>query len=103
MPHVRSYFAASANATPGHGPLDGDATCDVCVVGAGIAGCATALELAERGYRVILLEAERVGWGASGRSGGQGIFGYSTAMSNLAAQVGPETSHSLWDASVEAL
>jgi gamma-glutamylputrescine oxidase len=103
MPHVRSYYAASANATPGHGPLDGDATCDVCVIGAGVAGCATALELAERGYRVILLEAERVGWGASGRSGGQAIFGYSTAMSNLAAQVGPETARRLWDVSVEAL
>ena len=83
--------------------LEGDATCDVCVVGAGIAGCATALELAERGYRVILLEAERVGWGASGRSGGQAIFGYGTAMSSLAAQVGPETARRLWDVSVEAL
>jgi len=103
MPHVRSYYAASANATPGHGPLDGDATCDVCVIGAGIAGCATALELAERGYRVILLEAERVGWGASGRSGGQAIFGYSTAMSNLAAQVGPDVAHRMWGVSVEAL
>ena len=103
MPHVRSYYAASANATPGHAPLDGDATCDVCVIGAGIAGCATALELAERGYRVILLEAERVGWGASGRSGGQAIFGYSTAMSNLTAQVGPETAHHMWDVSVESL
>jgi gamma-glutamylputrescine oxidase len=103
MPHVRSYYAASANATPGHGPLDGDTTCDVCVIGAGIAGCATALELAERGYHVILLEAERVGWGASGRSGGQAIFGYSTAMSSLAAQVGPEMARRLWDVSVEAL
>jgi gamma-glutamylputrescine oxidase len=103
MPHVRSYYAASANATPGHGPVDGDATCDVCVIGAGIAGCATALELAERGYRVILLEAERVGWGASGRSGGQAIFGYSTAMSGIAARVGPEAARRMWDVSVEAL
>ena len=103
MPHVRSYYAASANATPAHGPLDGDATCDVCVIGAGIAGCATALELAERGYRVILLEAERVGWGASGRSGGQAIFGFSTAMSGIAARVGPETARRMWDVSVEAL
>jgi len=103
MPHVRSYYAASANATPAHGPLDGDATCDVCVIGAGIAGCATALELAERGYRVILLEAERVGWGASGRSGGQAIFGFSTAMSGIAARVGPEVARRMWDVSVEAL
>jgi gamma-glutamylputrescine oxidase len=103
MPHVRSYYAASANATPAHASLDGDATCDVCVIGAGIAGCATALELAERGYRVILLEAERVGWGASGRSGGQAIFGFSTAMSGIAARVGPEVARRLWDVSVEAL
>ena len=103
MPHVHSYYAASANATPGHAPLDGDTTCDVCVVGAGIAGCATALELAERGYRVILLEAERVGWGASGRSGGQAIFGFSTAMSSIAARVGPVAARRMWDVSVEAL
>jgi gamma-glutamylputrescine oxidase len=103
MPHVRSYYAATAHPAPEHPALEGDATFDVCVVGAGIGGCAAALELAERGYRVALLESERVGWGASGRSGGQAIFGYGTGMDTLAAQVGAETARRLWDVSVEAL
>ena len=54
-------------------PLQGSTRADVCVVGGGIAGCSAALALAERGYRVVLLEAQRLGWGASGRSGGQVI------------------------------
>jgi gamma-glutamylputrescine oxidase len=103
MPHVRSYYAATAHAAPEHPALEGDATFDVCVVGAGIGGCAAALELAERGYRVALLESERVGWGASGRSGGQAIFGYGTGMDSLAAQLGAETARRLWDVSIEAL
>jgi gamma-glutamylputrescine oxidase len=103
MSHVRSYYAATAHEAPRHAPVAGDATFDVCVVGAGIAGCATALELAERGYRVALLEAERVGWGASGRSGGQAIFGYGTSQETLAAQVGLEAARSMWDVSIEAL
>jgi len=103
MPHVRSYYAATANPSPAHAPLSGDVSCDVCVVGAGIAGCATALELAERGYRVLLLEAERVGWGASGRSGGQAIFGFGTSQASLVAQVGLESARRMWDVSVEAL
>jgi len=52
-----------------------DVSCDVCVVGAGFTGIATALTLAERGYSVTVLEQNRVGWGASGRNGGQMIGG----------------------------
>ena len=103
MPHVHSYYAATAHASPPYPGLDGDAAFDVCVVGAGIAGCATALELAERGYRVALVETERVGWGASGRSGGQAIFGFGTDIGKIAAQVGPDTARRMWDVSVEAL
>jgi gamma-glutamylputrescine oxidase len=103
MPHVDSYYAATAHPAPTHPQLQGAAGFDVCVVGAGIAGCATALELAERGYRVALLEAERVGWGASGRSGGQAIFGYGTSQASLAAQVGPEIARRMWDVSIDAL
>jgi gamma-glutamylputrescine oxidase len=103
MPHVRSYYAATANPAPDHPALEGDATFDVCVVGAGIAGCAAALELAERGFRVALLEAERVAWGASGRSGGQAIFGFGTGLDTLVAQAGPAAARRMWDVSVAAL
>jgi gamma-glutamylputrescine oxidase len=103
MDHVASYYAATAHPAPSRPALAGDLQADVCVVGGGIAGCAAALELAERGYRVVLLEAKRVAWGASGRSGGQAIFGYGTSQASLAAQVGPESARRLWDLSIEAL
>ena len=64
---------------------------DVCVVGGGIAGCSAALHLAQRGYRVALLEARFVGYGASGRSGGQTIFGLAVGQKSLVAQVGATT------------
>ncbi len=103
MPHIASYYAATATPFAEQPALQGEVTFDVCVVGAGIAGCATALELAERGYRVALIDAERVGWGASGRSGGQVIFGFGTGQDTLAAQVGVESARRMWDVSIEAL
>ena len=103
MQHIRSYYAASAHASPPREALRGDLTADVCVVGGGIAGCSTALNLAERGYRVVLLEGKRVGWGASGRSGGQAIFGFAAGQDKLIAQVGRETARRMFDVSVEAL
>jgi len=101
--HVRSYYAASANPAPLRAPLRGDTTADVCVIGGGIAGCSTALHLAERGYRVVLLEGRRIAWGASGRSGGQAIFGFAAGQDKLIAQVGKETARRMFDVSVEAL
>jgi gamma-glutamylputrescine oxidase len=103
MQHIDSYYAASAHPSVLHEPLRGDVTADVCVVGGGIAGCATALELAERGYSVVLLEGQRIGWGASGRSGGQAIFGYAAGQDKLVAQVGTEIARRMFDVSVEAL
>jgi gamma-glutamylputrescine oxidase len=103
MQHIRSYYAASAHASPPRESLRGELTADVCVVGGGIAGCSTALNLAERGYRVVLLEGKRVGWGASGRSGGQAIFGFAAGQDKLIAQVGRETARRMFDVSVEAL
>lgn len=103
MQHVASYYAASANPAPLRGPLRGDTNADVCVVGGGIAGCSTALHLAERGYRVVLLEGRRIAWGASGRSGGQAIFGFAAGQDKLAAQVGKETARRMFDVSVEAV
>ncbi|HKB46087.1 MAG TPA: FAD-dependent oxidoreductase, partial [Ktedonobacterales bacterium] len=71
LEHVGSYYAASAHDAPQRPALAEGIDCDVCVVGAGIAGCSTALHLALAGLRVVLLEEQRVGWGASGRSGAQ--------------------------------
>ncbi len=98
-----SYYAASANPAPEHLPLRGEVTADVCVIGGGIAGCSTALQLAERGYRVVLLEGQRIGWGASGRSGGQAITGFASGQTKLVNQVGAENARRMWDISVEGL
>jgi gamma-glutamylputrescine oxidase len=103
MPHVASYYAATAHPSPDRPQLAGDVEADVCVVGGGIAGCATALELAERGYRVVLLEGRRIAWGASGRSGGQAIFGFGTGQDKLEAEVGRDDARRLWDVSIDAL
>ena len=101
--HIRSYYAASAHPAPLREPLRGEVTADVCVVGGGIAGCSTALNLAERGYKVVLLEGKRIAWGASGRSGGQAIFGFAAGQDKLIAQVGRENAKRMFDISVEAL
>lgn len=73
--HTNSYYAATVNEATDFPPLEGNQKADVCVVGAGFTGIATALTLAERGYSVAVVEANRVGWGASGRNGGQLING----------------------------
>jgi gamma-glutamylputrescine oxidase len=76
---------------------------DVAVVGGGLAGCSAALHLATRGFKVALLEANFVGYGASGRSGGQTIFGLATSQKVLAAQVGREDARRLFEMSIQAL
>ncbi|MEJ2171837.1 MAG: FAD-binding oxidoreductase [Woeseiaceae bacterium] len=75
--HTGSYYAATVNKATDYPPLIGDQSADVCVIGAGFTGISTALHLAERGYDVHVVEASRVGWGASGRNGGQLIGGIS--------------------------
>jgi glycine/D-amino acid oxidase-like deaminating enzyme len=74
--HADSYYAATANWQTDYPQLKGEHRCDVAVVGAGFTGVSTALYLAEWGYDVALIEANRVGWGASGRNGGQLIDGF---------------------------
>ena len=101
--HVASYYAASANPAPSRPPLTADVEADVCVVGGGIAGCATALFLAQRGYQVVLLEGNRIAFGASGRSGGQAIVGYACSQDKLVAQVGKADARKMFDISVDAL
>lgn len=73
--HTGSYYAATVNEVTEYAPLRGALSADVCVIGAGFTGISTALCLAERGYKVHVVEASRVGWGASGRNGGQLIGG----------------------------
>jgi gamma-glutamylputrescine oxidase len=111
-PPARSYYAASAapSAIPAadgartrRDTLHGSIEVDVAVLGGGIAGCSAALHLAKRGYRVALLEARTVGYGASGRSGGQIIFGLATSQTALAAEVGRDDARRLFDLSIEAL
>jgi gamma-glutamylputrescine oxidase len=101
--HIDSYYAASANPVPARPAATGDLEADVCVVGGGIAGCSTALFLAERGYKVVLLEGSRIAFGASGRSGGQAIVGYACSQDTLVAQVGEADAKKMFDISVEAL
>lgn len=74
-PHTASYYAATRNDDSTYAPIAGDSDADVCVIGGGFTGVSTALTLAERGYRVVLLEENLISWGASGRNGGQLIGG----------------------------
>jgi gamma-glutamylputrescine oxidase len=101
--HVGSYYAASAHAAPARPTLEGAVECDVCVVGAGIAGCSSALHLAQSGLSVVLLEQHRVSWGASGRSGGQALVGIATGQAKLERLIGPDDARAVWNVSVEAL
>ncbi|MCO4811884.1 MAG: FAD-binding oxidoreductase [Gammaproteobacteria bacterium] len=94
--HTNSYYAATANEVTNYPVLDGARSADVCVVGAGFTGVATALTLAERGFSVALVEANRVGWGASGRNGGQLINGIS-GLSKIARKRGRDYDSMLWD------
>jgi len=73
-----SYYEASVSRNTPAASLGGSVQADVCVIGAGLAGLSAALELRQRGFSVALLEAKTVGWGASGRNGGQLIAGYAS-------------------------
>ena len=86
--HVASYYAATANPSPARPALQGTVSADVCVIGAGFTGLSTALHLAERGYRVVVLEGARVSWGASGRNGGQLVNGFNRDLDGIARRYG---------------
>src|SRR5665213_791936 len=101
--YVNSYYLASAPLLPACPPLQGELSADVCVLGGGIAGCSTALSLAERGYRVVLLEERRLGWGASGRSGGQVICGLSAEQDSIESLVGEADARRIWELSLAGI
>jgi gamma-glutamylputrescine oxidase len=99
----RSYYEASALRPAEGGPLKDMLQADVLVVGAGFAGLSAAIEFAQRGYQVVVLEADRICSGASGRNGGQAIVGYSGGQTPFEEQLGKADARIAWDMSLEAL
>ena len=100
---AESWYEASRDYTIEASRLEGENTADVAVIGGGLTGAATALCLAEKGVDVALLESRHFGWGASGRSGGQIIAGYSCDQRVLEKLVGTDIARELWDHSLAAL
>lgn len=98
-----SYYVDSANNKKDYPQLQGELDCDICVIGAGFTGLSAALHLAEQDYKVVLLEAERVGWGASGRNGGQVCQGHNMDHEDMIQKVGREKADALWDMSLESV
>ena len=89
--HTNSYYAASANPTPARAELLGDQQIDVCIIGAGYSGLSTGLHLVEKGYKVAIIEGARVGWGASGRNGGQIVNGLNASLQTIKKRYGEDT------------
>ncbi len=100
---TQSYYAATAVPGGAWPALAGDVDCDVAVVGGGLAGVSAALELAERGWSVRLLEAQTIGFGASGRNGGQAIHGLACDPATIEQQLGLDDARRVWAMSIEAL
>lgn len=97
-----SWYAATSDIPPVRAPLQGDVRADVCIVGAGYTGLSAALHLAQAGRKVVVLEAHRAGFGASGRNGGQLGTGQRVEQPYLEKMVGPEDARRLWDLGLEA-
>ena len=101
--HADSYYAASSLPLPDYPALKGEVTADVCVVGGGFSGLNTALELADRGFSVVLLEARKVAWGASGRNGGQLIRGVGHGLDQFANVIGTDGVRQMKQMGLEAV
>jgi len=98
----KSWYAATADIPAERPPLFGETTADVCVIGAGFTGLTAALRLAQKGLSVVVLDAHRAGFGASGRNGGQVSSGYNKSQAWLAKHLGDAPARQLWDMSQEA-
>ena len=100
--HAPSWYAASANPLNAFPEIEGDHNFDVTIIGAGFSGISTALHLSEHGLNVCVLDAHRVGWGASGRNGGQVSSGQRLAQEELEELVGDNLAHDAFDIGIEA-
>ncbi len=98
-----SYYEASVQREAATATLSEPLSADVLVIGAGFTGLSAAIELAQRGYQVVVLEADRVCSGASGRNGGQAIVGYSSGQQPFEQQLGMADARLAWDMTLEAL
>jgi len=98
-----NYYFATTPPPPPHAPLRGETRADVCIIGGGISGLSAALHLVERGFSVALLEAKHLGYGGSGRSGGQTIFGYASGQEKLERLVGESDARFMWDIALEGM
>jgi len=94
--YPQSYYHATAEPLAEFPALVGEIACDVCIIGAGYTGLSAALHLAEKGYDVVLLDAHRIGWGASGRNGGQLASGQRVEQPELEKMLGLENARTLW-------
>lgn len=100
--YPQSWYSATATPLEHFPGLAGDITADVCIIGAGYTGLSAALHLAQAGRRVVVLEAHRVGFGASGRNGGQLGSGQRKEQTDLEKMAGVQTARHMWDLAEDA-
>lgn len=98
-----SFYASNIEPLIGTEPIKGDVSCDVCVIGGGFTGLSSALHLAQKGYNVRLLEAQRLGFGASGRNGGQVGQGQRLDQDELEQMMGKDRARELWRIGTQAV
>jgi len=101
--HVDSWYAASAKPHPQFPSHEGATTTDVCVIGGGYTGLSTAIHLRKLGFDVTVLEANRVGWGASGRNGGHVGTGQRAGQDQLEKWMGLDSAKALWRVGLDAV
>jgi gamma-glutamylputrescine oxidase len=99
----RSYYEASVTRPLVNPALQGNVRCDIAIVGAGLAGLSAAIDLAQAGYKVVVLEAKTIGWGASGRNGGQALTDVACGIEKIEKMLGLESARQVWKTSVEAV
>jgi gamma-glutamylputrescine oxidase len=102
-PLNNSYYRVTANPFAAQASLVGDHKADICVIGGGFTGLSAALAAAEAGYSVILLEAENIGFGASGRNGGQLIPGLRWGMAHILSEFGPVRARAIYNVAMDAV